>query len=64
MKDCQSKEKFCANKIYKITYPDPWEFTSIFKKTQCTTWKIVFHCDVLRFRFSLKEETLLESLLP
>ena len=32
MKDCQSKEKFCANKIYKITYPDPWEFTSIFKK--------------------------------
>ena len=22
MKDCQSEEKFCASKIYKITYPD------------------------------------------
>ena len=32
MKDYQSKDKFCANKIYKITYPDSWEFSSIFIK--------------------------------
>ena len=26
------KEKLRANKIYKIPYPDPWEFTRIFTK--------------------------------
>ena len=25
MKDCQSRDKLYANKIYKTTYPDPWE---------------------------------------
>ena len=27
MKDCQLKEKFCANRTYKITYLDPGEFS-------------------------------------
>ena len=33
MKDCQLKDKFCANKIYRITYPDPWEFRWILQNT-------------------------------
>ena len=32
MKDCQFKEKFCANRIDKIIYPDPGEFSWIFTK--------------------------------
>ena len=53
MKYCQSKEKVCANKIYKITYPDSYEIHLNLHKTHCITWKIAFCCDVLRNGFYL-----------